>query len=90
LLYIYYVNDLTITQAEYLKDYTLIVTFSNGVSKKVNFSPFIKRAAATYLSKYKEIKHFKKFKIEEGNLVWGKDWDLIFPVKQLFDNNIML
>lgn len=29
-------------------------------------------------------KNFKKFKIEYGNVVWGKDWDMIFPVYDLY------
>ena len=27
---------------------------------------------------------FKKFKIEFGNIVWGKNWDLIFPIDKLY------
>jgi hypothetical protein len=25
----------------------------------------------------------KKFKLEMGNIVWGKNWNLIFPIEML-------
>lgn len=34
-------------------------------------------------NKYATPALFKKFKIEGGNIVWGKNWDLMFPVEQL-------
>lgn len=27
---------------------------------------------------------FRTFKIVEGNIVWGDDWDLIFPMEKLY------
>ena len=27
---------------------------------------------------------FRTFKIVEGNIVWGDDWDLIFPMENLY------
>jgi hypothetical protein len=30
------------------------------------------------------MKLFQSFRIENGNLVWGKDWDLIFPIDGLY------
>jgi hypothetical protein len=38
--------------------------------------------------KYKTIDVFKKFKIENGNIVWGKNWDLIFKIDKLYKNTI--
>lgn len=82
------VNDLLVNKAEHVEGYILLITFSNGVARKVDFSPFLNNTKARYLSKYKKIDNFKSFKIEEGNVVWGKNWDLIFPIKQLFRNSI--
>ena len=42
----------------------------------------------TQYNKYKKQENFKKFKIENGNIVWGKDWDLIFPVYDLYEGKI--
>ncbi len=37
---------------------------------------------------YLDESEFKKFKIEDGNIVWGENWDLIFPVEQLYSGAI--
>ena len=39
-------------------------------------------------NKYLEWKNFKKATIENGNVVWGKNWDLIFPIEQLYNGEI--
>jgi len=31
---------------------------------------------------------FKKFKLEMGNIVWGKNWDMVFPVYNLYKGKI--
>lgn len=37
----------------------------------------------------KQLSNFKKFKIEKGNIVWGEDWDLIFPIEQLYNGKVL-
>jgi hypothetical protein len=32
---------------------------------------------------------FRKFYINSGNIVWGKNWDLVFPVEQLHSGKIV-
>lgn len=81
-------RNISVVKASYLHDNTLLVTFSNGREKKVDFSSFFNSNNIPYLKKYKSERLFKKFKIEDGNVVWGKDWDLIFPVSQLYTNKI--
>ena len=39
-------------------------------------------------NKYKKEANFKRFKIENGNVVWGKDWDMIFPLYDLYKGKI--
>ena len=34
-------------------------------------------------AKYLDPRNFRRFEIEDGNIVWGKSWDLVFPVEQL-------
>ena len=42
----------------------------------------IRRTAEDFIRKYhKNI--IEKFTIENGNIVWGKNWDLIFPIEDL-------
>ena len=54
----------------------------------VDFTEFINSNNKEVLSKYKISAHFKNFKIEQGNIVWGKNWDLIFPVLDLYKGRI--
>ena len=49
---------------------------------------FIVRHTHPQYNKYLEWKHFKKATIENGNIVWGKNWDLIFPIEQLHEGKI--
>ena len=32
---------------------------------------------------YFDPRKFSHFTIDSGNVVWGKNWDLIFPIEQL-------
>ena len=34
-------------------------------------------------NKYLDPRIFNRFTIDNGNVVWGKNWDLIFPIEQL-------
>ena len=47
------------------------------------FKPFILAHPHPQYNRYIEPKNFKKFTIEHGNVVWGKNWDMIFPIEQL-------
>lgn len=84
-----YRGSLVVKSADYVKDYILLVGFSDGSKKEVDFSTFLNDTPVYYFHKYRELDNFKKFKIEEGNVVWGKDWDLIFPVIQLYNGKIL-
>ncbi|KQS31352.1 DUF2442 domain-containing protein [Dyadobacter sp. Leaf189] len=79
---------LTVTGADYLSDYRLLVKFSDNTEKVIDFEDFLTYNSHPQFDKYKDLKHFRKFKIERGNVVWGKDWDLIFPVEQLYSGKL--
>ena len=34
-------------------------------------------------NKYLDPRKFSRFTIDNGNVVWGKNWDMIFPIEQL-------
>ncbi len=80
--------SISVKEASYLEGFTILISFSDGKTKKVDFSKFINTNHKEVLAKYKDVTNFKKFKIEEGNIVWGKNWDLIFPVHQLYSGKI--
>jgi hypothetical protein len=80
--------SISVKEASYLEGFTILISFSDGKTKKVDFSKFISTNHKATLVKYKDVTNFKKFKIEEGNIVWGKNWDLIFPIHQLYSGKI--
>ena len=57
-----------ITQATYIQDYTIELTFTNGTVKQVDFLPLI-QGMAMY-KPYLKLDKFKRFKIDCGSLVW--------------------
>ena len=81
-------NAIQVKNATYLDGYRLRVAFTDGKEKVVDFSTFITTNNKETLAKYKTSLYFKKFKIEHGNIVWGKNWDLIFPVQELYRGRI--
>lgn len=80
---------LQVTHAEYLGDLKLEIFFSDCSSKKVDFEPFILAHPHPQYNKYLDPKKFQRFSIEQGNVVWGKNWDLVFPIEQLHKGAIL-
>ena len=39
-------------------------------------------------NKYLDPDLFRTFVIDDGNVVWGDDWDLIFPVENLYSGSV--
>lgn len=81
-------RTLTITQAEYIDQYQVRLSFSDGTAQVVDFGPFLTNHPHPQHNKYRQLSNFKRFRIERGNIVWGKDWDLIFPISQLHQGYI--
>lgn len=75
---------LYITSALYQKPLSVLLTFNDKHTALVNIGDFIHKHPHPQYNKYLEEKNFKKFKLEDGNIVWGKNWDLIFPVELLY------
>lgn len=77
------------TDARYLDNYKLKITFNHREKRVVDFKAFLSFHSHPQYDKYKKEENFKKFKIENGNVVWGKDWDMIFPVYALYIGKIV-
>lgn len=77
-----------VVRAEYAGDVSLYIFFSDGTSQIVDFRPFFVAHPHPQYNRYYEPKNFKKFAIEHGNVVWGKNWDMIFPIDQLYKGAI--
>lgn len=76
---------ISILSAKYIAPLSIEIYFSDNTKKLVNIGEYIKKHPHiqynTYLNE-------NKFKIEMGNIVWGKNCDIIFPVKDLYNGLI--
>ena len=55
----------------------------------VDIGDFIRRHPHPQYNKYLDPRKFSRFTIDSGNVVWGKNWDLIFPIEQLYAGTIV-
>ncbi|MDR0792710.1 MAG: DUF2442 domain-containing protein [Chitinophagaceae bacterium] len=78
-----------IIKANYLHGYTIRLYFNDGLQKDVDFGTFLKKRSHPQWDKYNDPEIFKTFKIENGNIVWGKNWDLVFPLNKLRKGKII-
>lgn len=76
-------NRLYIISATDEGNLTVQLTFSDNTTQVVNIGDFIRRHPHPQYNKYLDPRKFKRFTIENGNIVWGKNWDLMFPIEQL-------
>jgi hypothetical protein len=81
-------KKISVLSAKHIEHFAIDITFSNGKTKRVDFGTFLLNNSHPQYDKYKKPDHFKKFYIDRGNLVWGKNWDLIFPVEQLYKGKV--
>jgi hypothetical protein len=81
-------KTISVKEAKYIDGLKVEVVFNDEKKSIIDFSPFFQTHAHPQYNKYKKPSNFKKFKVENGNLVWGKDWDMIFPVFDLYKGKI--
>lgn len=75
---------LSIDRVNYLSCYLLELFFSNGKIKKVDLKNFLLKAQNPMTAKYRNLKLFKKVKIENGNLSWGKNGEMDLSAESLY------
>ena len=76
-------SRLYVTGATDVGGLCICVSFSDDTSRTVNIGDYILRHPHPQYNKYLDPKKFRRFSLENGNVVWGKNWDLVFPVEQL-------
>ena len=79
---------ISVITAKYISGYLIEIGFNDNTIKTVDFGRFLEKHVHPQFNKYKNPESFKQFKIESGNLIWGENWDLIFPVDQLYRGKI--
>ena len=81
-------KTIAVKEAKYIEGYKLEILFTDDKKKLVDFQQFLKTHSHPQYNKYKKAENFKRFKIENGNVIWGKDWDMIFPVYDLYQGKV--
>ncbi len=76
-----------VISANYIGDYAIRVSFTDGKERLVDFKPFLTKSLHPSISKYLNEELFKQFEIINGNLNWN-DFDLIFPIHDLYEGVI--
>jgi len=80
---------LKVVTAKYKDNYIIELVFSDNSKKSVKFGSFLKKSMHPVIRSYLKEEKFKKFHIDSGNIVWGKNWDLVFPIEQLHSGKII-
>jgi len=78
---------LIIDRAKYVGDFAIRIKFNDGLEKLLDFKPFLSNSHHPSIRKYLDEDNFKEFEIVDGNLNWN-DYDLIFPISDLYDGHI--
>lgn len=78
---------LEITEAKYVSGYNILLTFNDGTVRVMDFGPFLAKARNPDTTDYRDMKKFKSFRIEHGDLIWG-DFQMIFPIADLHRGEI--
>ena len=76
-----------IKKVEYVGEYKLNFLFNDNTSQVIDFYPFLSDSLNPLIRKYLDINEFKKFELDNGDLQWN-DYDLCFPIADLYENNI--
>lgn len=74
-------EDLAIISAKYVQEFSIAIQFSTGKKKLVDFLPLFHKYVKGDNLKYFAPQNFKKFIVKQGNIYWGKNEDVIFPIK---------
>jgi hypothetical protein len=78
---------IVVLSGRYVHDFIIAITFSDGagwkISRLVDFLPLFHKYVKGDNLKYFAPGNFKKFIVKNGNIYWGKNEDVIFPIHLL-------
>lgn len=80
---------LRIDKAHYEGNLKVTLIFNDGVVVSIDFGAWIRMNPHPQYNRYLIEKNFKKFYIDDmGNIAWGKNRDLYFPIDELHEGRI--
>lgn len=80
---------ISIIDAKAVGKLSVELKFNDNTIQCINIGDFIARNPHPQYDKYLDETEFQKFTIDDGNIVWGEDWDMIFPIEQLHSGVIL-
>ena len=78
---------ISIDKAEFIGDYQIKFSFSDGVVQLIDFSEFLMNAKNPMTKKYLDQNLFRNFSIGYGDIIWN-DYELCFPIWDLHEGKI--
>ena len=78
---------LRIKKVKHVGDYRLKLSFNDGNVQVIDFNLFLSSSLNPLIRKYLNQEEFMKFELDDGDLEWN-DYDLCFPIADLYENNI--
>lgn len=76
---------INIAKAEYVSDYIIRITFSNGHVNVIDFKRFLfEEARNPSLTQYRDLNEFKKFYVDEGGTLMWNDYEMIFSLEDYY------
>lgn len=78
---------ISIKKADYIGEYKINLTFSDGVERSIDFSNFLISAKNPMTKKYLDKQLFEKFSVDYGDIIWN-DYEMCFPIWDLHEGNI--
>jgi hypothetical protein len=78
-------QNVTIVKGAFLGGYKILLTFSNGLQRVVNFELLFNKYVKGYYRKYYHPENFNKFFVKNGNIYWGEHEEVIFTVSFLLN-----
>ena len=78
---------ISVEKAKYAGDYKIALKFNDGKENILDFKNFLITSQHPEIKKYQDINLFKKFNLKYGELEWN-DYDLVFPIIDLYNNTI--
>lgn len=80
-------KGISIVAAKYHIGYKIKITFSDGKINVFDYSNLVLREHEESLP-YRDINKFKKFKIiNDTEIAWGNDWDMLLPLKTIYEKS---
>ena len=77
-----------ITNATYLTGYRIEVEFDNGLKKTIDLQNLLENSNNKLIRKFLKLSLFRKFKVEDGTLVWGDNEFDLNPMSERLNDRI--